>query len=135
MPRYDSEPEVGFPLPSELVRAVKVRDEHEVYKMRIQALAQELAQSEEILRHKVEAAASRAAAGIKEPEFSVPTHTPGMGLGPMNISSTGPPHGGGVAELAGSPFWYKAVELAVQKLGLRADKLALRAEALRTWSR
>jgi hypothetical protein len=119
--------------------AFKVRDEMEARNLRIRALAQTLAEPEHILAHKEMAAKRRAEASIREPRPK--QYIPGLvGPGPMstvNPSGSGmatPMPSAGNAEQANSPLWYRAVELAVNKLGLNADKAQLRAEAMRTWN-
>jgi hypothetical protein len=139
MPRYDHEPDYGFPLPPQMQEAFKARDEMEERNLRIRALAQTLAESEHIVAHREMAAKMRAEKGILEPRPK--QYVPGLvGPGPMNtINPSGsgmatPVPNAGNSEQANSPLWYKAVELAINKLGFDASKTQLRAEAMKNWS-
>jgi hypothetical protein len=146
MPRYDQEPDYGFPLPPQMQEAFKALDEMEERNLRIRALAQTLAEPEHILARKEMAAKMRAEKGIKDPppRRYIPGLIDGAGSAQNVINQTGVGLGGsglatpmpnaGNAEQANSPLWYRAVELAVDKLGFDANRTQLRAEAMKNWS-
>jgi hypothetical protein len=135
MPRYDAMPSVGFPLPEQMTELERAGTQIEQRQDRITALVQELALPENALRAKLEAQARRRAAGVVERPLK--PHTPGLITGgPMGISGGGDPsQAAATAEFGGSPRWARAVEAAVQQLGIDADKLELCKRAMALFGR
>lgn len=138
MPRYDAEPETGFPLPPQIVDNVKARDEAEEKTIIIRALAQKLADPENVLLHKQEAERRRKQAGVqllvKRHEYIPGLIDPGpMAYAPSSASAFNPATAGEASQLAQSPKWQNAVAEAVGLIGKDADLIKLRRLAMRLY--
>jgi hypothetical protein len=139
MTRYDAMPDnIGFPLPKEILQADQAATDAERRLEQLRGLTLELALPKATLRQRLDAIDRRNAAGLSERMTKRP-YVPGtVGAGPMGTTMDATAAAqdpsalaGHTAELAGSPIWARCVELAVNDLGLDADKLALRDRAMR----
>jgi hypothetical protein len=140
MTRYDQMPDVGHPIPKEILDADRAATEAEAKREQLRALTREFALPENLLRQRLAAAAGRKDAGLNDP--TPPQYVPGLiGRSPMGTSMANSAGGidpssihAHVAEMAGSPAWAKCVELAVRDLGMDADELALRERAMQFYT-